>query len=226
MTEATEARPTRTHDLHRYEVLAPDWLTKHEPRTIEHSQEHPDGSVSVGLMSEVGDGVFVNWTQCHRCKLHFTSCACAEGPQEPPSLTRSRVARWSRSFDARPDLPSSRELVGQALKALRDRGYVIGEIPAPERVEVQVPDHSLFLRLFTAAAGCEAPEGTQLDDVLATFQEAYDQFAGHITVDDLVDEDAKDFARETLGEDATEDEVTELAEQRAARDLKEFDVDF
>ena len=27
---------TRTHDLHTYKVLSPDWLTQHEPRTLEH----------------------------------------------------------------------------------------------------------------------------------------------------------------------------------------------
>lgn len=265
MTEATEAPaiPTsRTHDLHTYRVLAPDALTKHEPRTVEHSQEHPDGNVSVGLMSEIGDGTFVNWTQCHRCKLHFQACTCAEGPQEPPSIARWRNARWERSFDGRPDLGHERQVTDRVLAQLHDRGYVIGEVPPPRIVEVQVPgpkgdpDHSLFIELFKAAAACEAPEGTQLDDVLAKFQAAYDQHTGHVFVaeqDEDVEglpepselervalapngvgvpidieptEDDVDFARETLGEGATENEVQELAGERAGRDLKEIDVDF
>lgn len=42
-------------------------------------------------------------------------------------------------------------------------------------------------------------------------------------VDDLIDQDALDFARDTLGPNATEDEVRTLAEERAARDHKELD---
>lgn len=43
-----------------------------------------------------------------------------------------------------------------------------------------MPD-DLFVRLFEAVAACEAPKGTQVDDVLADFQAAYDAATGHVT---------------------------------------------
>lgn len=38
-----------------------------------------------------------------------------------------------------------------------------------------VPYKSHFTALFRAVAACEAPEGTQVDDVLAEFQSTYDE---------------------------------------------------
>lgn len=37
----------------------------------------------------------------------------------------------------------------------------------------------LFVALFTAVAACEAPEGTQVDDVLAQYQAHFDRITGH-----------------------------------------------
>lgn len=34
---------------------------------------------------------------------------------------------------------------------------------------------ALFMKLYEDAAACEAPEGTQLDDVLAAHQDAYNK---------------------------------------------------
>lgn len=45
-------------------------------------------------------------------------------------------------------------------------------------------------------------------------------------LDPLVDEDALDFARETLGPDATADEVSDLAHERAVRDAAEHESFF
>lgn len=264
MTEATE-KPTRTHNLHAYTVLSLDWLTKHEPRTIEHEATDPDGNVSLSLMTEVGDGTFVAWTDCRRCAKRFTLCACAEGPQEPDYIERWKAKRFDKSFDGRPDLSHEREVTEKVVATLRDRGYVVGEIPEPIIKEVPVETDSLFVELFNAVAACEAPEGTQVDDVLGNFQERYDEITGHITeaeerirraglgpvdgpetpdvlpkdesepapYDGGSEPDADDLAdaRDDLGEEATEDEVQHVAEQRASvreeeRKLDDIQVDF
>lgn len=245
MTEATE-KPTRTHSLHAYTVLSLDWLTKHEPRTIEHEATDPDGNVSLSLMTEIGDGTFVAWTDCRRCSKRFTLCACAEGPQEPDYIERWKAKRFDKSFDGRPNLGHEREVTERIVATLRDRGYVVGEIPEPIIKEVPVETDSLFVELFNAVAACEAPEGTQVDDVLGDFQERYDEITGHITeaeerirraglgpVDGPVEPDADDLAdaRDDLGEGATEDEVQHVAEQRASvreeeRKLDDIQVDF
>jgi hypothetical protein len=303
--------PTRTHDLHTYKVLSPDWLTKHEPRVLEHMVTHPDTTYEMSVMSEIGDGVYIAWSTCSRCTKHYSTCSCPEGPLEPAHITRSRAARWNRSFDARPDLGHDRELTAKVVSELRDRGYVVGEIPEPvvKEVTVKVETDRLFIELFKAAADCEAPEGTQLDDVLSEFQERYDaaigikrdengdlicQGCGAVATDGALparcqggvshsfvpaedvdpqdeptlcvqceapldngracpmtssgdhvpadpeeterimagpDADDLDFARDTLGEEATDEEVEELADQRVAvreheRKLDDIQVDF
>jgi hypothetical protein len=47
------------------------------------------------------------------------------------------------------------------------------------RWAARTPDEGddLFVRLFLAVAACEAPEGTQVDDVLAQFQADFDRLA-------------------------------------------------
>lgn len=47
-----------------------------------------------------------------------------------------------------------------------------------------------FISLFNDVAACEAPEGTQVDDALAQYQDDYDKATGHVTnPSDLEDAD-------------------------------------
>lgn len=46
-------------------------------------------------------------------------------------------------------------------------------------ITVNLPDDDLFVNLFRAVAACEAPEGTQVDDVLAQYQAHFDRITGH-----------------------------------------------
>lgn len=48
--------------------------------------------------------------------------------------------------------------------------------------EFEIPDYKAhFTALFRALAACEAPEGTQADDVLIEFQSSYDEAIGSLT---------------------------------------------
>lgn len=222
MTEIAE-KPTRTHDLHTYKVLSPDWLTEHEPRVLEHMVTHPDGTYEMSVMSEIGDGVYIAWSSCRRCSKQYVVCSCKEGPLEPEHITKARAARWAGSFDTRPDLGVDREVIRKVVTELRDRGYVVGEIPDPivKEVEVKVADHSLFVELFKEVGACEPEEGTQLDDVLEQFQERYDEITGHRAQGDAEDVAAMDsiIALEDLAiEDLTEQEADDFDE--AIQDLR------
>lgn len=224
--------PTRTHDLHTYKVLAPDWLTKHEPRVLEHMVTHPDSTYEMSMMSEIGDGTYVAWSTCARCSKHYTECACKEGPLEPNHVIQWREKRWSISFDARPDLGHDRELTGKVVEALRERGYVLNEVPDPVEVEVKVPDHSLFVELFRELALMDPPKDSGLSQVLDEYQEAYDEHApAPVAVPAEPDSDDLADARDDLGDEATEDSVQHVADQRASvredeRKLDEIQVDF
>lgn len=261
---------------HEYEVVAgtePQSYVEHEPRTVVHSIV-TSGDADVNMMSEIGDGTFVAWSTCRKCGKRVGACTCAGGPVEPEYITRWRHDRFAQELNTRPE--PEHTLLPSVLDWARSRGYVIGKVDIKD---------GLFIKLFEAVAACEAPAGTQVDDVLGTFQRDYceatgtpvmevcdecearvpadgptvndahedwcslysdnvvddaspedvsaDQDPDNLTGMDLgdgmppgVSEDDIDFARETLGAEATDDEVNHLAAQRADRDMGEFDAGF
>lgn len=245
---------------HEYETLdgtpARPYV-EHEPRTMGHAVV-TGGDIDLYMMTEIGDGTFVQWSSCRKCNKRVGICTCPEGPQEPEYMKRWRDRRFGKEMRTRPE--PDHTLLPSVLEWVQERGYVIGKADIA---------NGLFVKLFEALAACEAPEGTQVDDVLSEFQDAYleatgktliyqgDEVVGHayyfdqqpegaVVVDDLSDkmaevvekvaeaaqqgepdEDDIDFARDTLGPEATDDEVENLANQRVAtRNLEEFNADF
>lgn len=90
----------------------------HEPRTIER-----DNNGELYMMSEIGDGVFVQWSQCRKCNKRIGECKDIGGPVEPDYITRWRDARFNRELKERPD--PAFELLPEVIGWLRDRGYTV-----------------------------------------------------------------------------------------------------
>lgn len=66
----------------------------HEARTIRRTNQ--DGSV--WLMTEIEDGLFVQWSMCGKCMRHMTTCSCQGGPQMPDYMKRWRDKRFENSI--------------------------------------------------------------------------------------------------------------------------------
>lgn len=113
---------------------------QHEPRTVR-------ADMSEGLshmMSEIGDGVFVAWSQCRRCLDTIKRCNCPDGPTEPKHITEWREKRFIESFRGRsvlPALPEGKRTLDRRIDAvtrlLISRGWTV-EPPfkAPTKEEV------------------------------------------------------------------------------------------
>lgn len=248
---------TPKHEYETVEGTPAQPYVEHEPRTMEHRVVTLDNT-DLHMMTEIGDGTFVQWSSCRKCGKRVDTCTCPGGPTEPDYMKRWRDRRFGQDLNARPD--PERPILESVMQWVREHGYVIGKADIA---------NDLFVRLFEAVAACEAPEGTQVDDVLVEFQEAYLQATGRtlvyqggevightysppegmedaVVIDDLSgkmaevvervaaaaqddepDEDDIDFARDTLGPEATDDEVTDLANQRVdTRNLEQFNADF
>jgi hypothetical protein len=94
----------------------------HEPRTIVRTNTTGD-EVSTYMMSEIGDGVFVQWSQCATCSSGVATCTCTDGPQEPAYITKWRDARFERSLNTRPEIEFT-ALPG-VVKHLKKQGYTV-----------------------------------------------------------------------------------------------------
>lgn len=105
-----------------YETVAgtePHAYVKHEPRTITRRDTDSD----VAMMSEIGDGVFVQWTNCRRCSVRAFDCKCPEGPQEPHYMQKWRDQRFDRELSKRPD--PDYPLLPSVAEWMRERGYAV-----------------------------------------------------------------------------------------------------
>lgn len=122
-------------DYETIEGSDPEPLVEHEPRLIEAS----DGGTIKVMMSEIGDGVFVAWDICHRCKLHVAQCSCVGAPTEPPHITHWRDERFEKELNGRPKLDIAQTL--NLVKQLREAGWLVEQPktsdPAIERVRSQ-----------------------------------------------------------------------------------------
>ena len=120
------------------EGTKPGPYTKHDARTLQkvitpgpHHDDH-----DLHMMTEIGDGVFVAWTNCRTCTKRVANCKCAGGPVEPPYMVRWRQERFEKELNARPEPPI--EAIPMLLSWLRGRGYTItkprgaGEEPEQE----------------------------------------------------------------------------------------------
>ena len=84
----------------KYTTIAgtePSEDTKHEPRTL--TRTDTDGAVY--MMTEIEDGIFVQWSQCAKCSEHISSCSCKGGPQEAKYMTEWREKRFANSIKGR-----------------------------------------------------------------------------------------------------------------------------
>lgn len=124
----------------------PDPDEQHEPRTIERNQERFEDSPPSDLymMSEIADGVFVQWLKCNACSKIVGECKCPGGPQEAPWLASSRETRMAHSFGRRGAMPALPEAVKQrdrtinaSMQALIAKGYTI--TPPAKKVKVEAP---------------------------------------------------------------------------------------
>lgn len=107
--ETTEGTPAVPHGTH-------------QPRTVVRTNTTGD-EVSTYMMSEIGDGVFVQWSQCTACSKQVSACTCQDGPKEPDYIGRWRDQRFDRSLNARPE-PDFTALPG-VVKYLKAQGYTV-----------------------------------------------------------------------------------------------------
>lgn len=112
---------------------------QHEARTVRRDRQ--EGSY---MMSEIGDGVFVQWSDCRTCKQLVEACKCANGPTEPEYIHRWRINRFVDSFKGRgtePALPVALKdrdrRVNGVIRYLLELGY---SIVAPQ-TKSDIPDY-------------------------------------------------------------------------------------
>jgi hypothetical protein len=114
-----------------YDTIAggtPDLDEQHEARTVRRTDT--DGTVY--MMSEIGDGTFVQWSDCRTCRKRVGECGCAGGPVEPTYIERWRTERFKNSFTGRgvesalPTLLRTRDRrIDAVIRLLRSQGYTI-----------------------------------------------------------------------------------------------------
>jgi hypothetical protein len=132
----------------RYKQVAggtPDADEQHDPRTFERNQERlQDPPSDLYMMSEIADGVFVQWLKCHTCGKNVGECGCKGGPAEAPWLASSRETRMEHSFGrrgAKPPLPEALKqrdrTINAVMQELIEKGYTI--TPPAKKVEVKAP---------------------------------------------------------------------------------------
>lgn len=115
----------------------------HEPRTMKRIQE-PDERIhdehDLFMMTEIGDGVFVQWGSCSKCNVRAYDCKCKSGPVEPEYIGRWRTARFDKELNARPE-PDHKVLPG-VIDWLRDRGYTVKK---PKSSVFDRPENNVYM---------------------------------------------------------------------------------
>jgi len=101
---------------------------QHEPRTVLSTND--DGEQV--MMTEIGDGTYVAWGNCARCRERIKRCNCTNGPVEPGHIEGWRTSRFTGSFkgrDVEPALPVTLHQrdrrIAAVLRFLLARGYTI-----------------------------------------------------------------------------------------------------
>lgn len=115
---------TKTYET--VEGTEPTTHGAHEPRVIkQHITPDPkfDEDYGMNMMTEIGDGVFVQWSTCRKCTKRVYDCKCVGGPVEPPYMKKWRDDRFKRDLDTRPD--PSYQILPSVISWLRERGYTV-----------------------------------------------------------------------------------------------------
>lgn len=106
----------------------PDIDEQHEARTVVADVD--EGTQY--MMSEIGDGTFVAWSNCRKCHEPIKRCACAGGPTEPKHITEWREKRFTTSFKGRgaePALPVLKKTldrrVDAVIRLLLSKGWIV-----------------------------------------------------------------------------------------------------
>lgn len=107
---------TPTHEYETVEGTQPTPHGVHEARTVKHVTND-----DLYMMTEIGDGTFVQWSTCRKCSARVGNCTCAGGPQAPDFMERWRTARFDNELNARPD--PSYDLIPALISWLGERGY-------------------------------------------------------------------------------------------------------
>lgn len=84
----------------------------HQPRTVVRVEARANY-----MMSEIGDGVFVQWGTCTKCIKRVDACMCPTGPAEPAHIRRWREGRFDPEVAAR--MPRKGLVPAEALEAMR-----------------------------------------------------------------------------------------------------------
>ena len=114
-----------TTPKHEYEITEgtkPAPHAAHQPRTIKHTTKR-DTDSDLSMMTEIGDGVFVQWTSCRKCHKQVYDCQCQNGPVEPAYMKKWRDDRFKHDLNTRPD--PSYDLLPSVIEWVEERGYKV-----------------------------------------------------------------------------------------------------
>lgn len=97
-------------------------MTKYE--LVEGTPPHPEQihaartffRDSTYMMTEIGDGMFVQWGTCSKCSHRVDSCTCAGGPVPPDHIARWRDERFSKELLHRVPTPQEATVVPRWLR--------------------------------------------------------------------------------------------------------------
>ena len=111
---------------------------QHEARTLTRGRQE-----GVYMMTEIGDGIFVQWSNCRTCRKYTDQCTCPDGPAEPDYMQRWRINRFATSFQGRgvePALPEALANRDRRVNAVTRYLLALGyKIEAPE-FKSEIPD--------------------------------------------------------------------------------------
>lgn len=243
---STMPDPVPIHTYETTEGTKPVRYGRHEPRTLAHTVTAGDKADLVSMMTEIGDGTFVAWTECRKCSKHIAHCTCANGPTEPHYMKPWRDKRFKQALDERPD--PSYEILDSVVDWLRERGYTVtkDEVVAPAVDEDGYPGDPGFyvgddqepMRLNDDGPDYD---GHQPDDrkPLERPSTAFERPPGN-AYQVPGDEDLYPSERKALAEhdaamaepdtaeqvDAGLDDALEKVREAKARDISDIDVDF
>lgn len=171
----------------------------HEPRTIKHERTNSDDD-TVNMMSEIGDGTFVAWGNCRKCRHRVAHCTCPSGPVEPEYITGWRGERFDKELSQRPELPFT--LLPSVTAWLNASGYCVAK---PE---------DLASVLEAAQEAQDAAYGDSNDAEINLLRDALEAALGALGLGLPEGVDPDDEG----GEDETED--LEILEDEARQDLE------
>lgn len=143
----------------QYETIEgtkPEAHVQHEPRTV--TRERGD---EFWMMTEIGDGTFVQWGNCTKCTKRVRDCQCVGGPVEPDYMKRWRDERFDRDLNARPE--PSYKLLPKIIEMLVERGYTVtppttGDAKAKRQAEADKETEDLDILEDEAQRDLEDPE--------------------------------------------------------------------